>query len=209
MEMAAVGITIAACFGLAWLTRRWPNKRVALVGIAVLLLLAEAWPTPWPHSPLPAVPEFYKQLAHDPGEYGVLDLPGGADDLDAVYQTYQITHHKAIAWGYLAHSYAVNPLQTIRDFKRFGPGAPDVLLNGEPSDLYANAQDDLARAGYRYVVWHKTLFRQLRKTTETESETLIHLIFGSHATPMIDDGRSPCTGYRLRHGPPISRRRWH
>ncbi len=200
MEIGAVGLGIASCFGLDWLHRRVPRRRTAIMAAAMVLLLVQSWPTPWKHRPLPTVPAFYHELAHDPEMYGVLDLPGGASDLDSVYQMYQITHQKAIPWGYLAHAYADNPVRTLAEYRHFGATAPDLTVNGQPNALYASANDDLVTAGYRYVVWHKNLFRQLRNTADPDAETLLHLIVGTAVRPTIDTDETAV--YALSRTPP-------
>lgn len=188
MEVGYVGIAITAGFGLTALIRRWPQHWKVLLGGATLLLLLECWPMPWPHAPLPQVPQFYQQIQGEHADYGVLDLPYGTPTLDVVYQIYQMTHHKGIAWGYLSHAYTIHPIPTLQRLLRDGLSPSDILLNGAPANPYANAQDDLARVGYRYIVWHKTLIHDLGIGLPDQSAAVISALLGQGVKPLMDDG---------------------
>src|SRR5262249_52882383 len=138
-----VGFAVAASFGLAWLTARLPRRRHLIVGLAALLVLIEYWPRPFPQETIPPTPAFYEQIASDPEEYGVFDLPfkpgqGYTYGLSyiqnsSLYQVFQIDHHKGIAGGYLSRTYVKHPLfpDVMSNF------SPNVLRDGYPA-VYAN-----------------------------------------------------------------------
>jgi hypothetical protein len=148
MMMGSVGFAMAAGFGFMALVRRGttrPACRLAAVAVALVAFI-ECWPAPWPQHALPPVPKFYQLIASDAQEYGVLDLPAGwpgRNYHNSAYQYYQLTHHKGIAWSYLSRGYVRYPL----------PGF-EPLWNPRSYD-YAGTRDELARFGYRFVVWHK------------------------------------------------------
>lgn len=159
MQMGYVGLGIAACFGLAWLTQRYPRYATPLAAAAVLLLLLESWPQPWPRMTLRPTPAFYQQIAADEETYGVLDIPFAAteDEAAIVYgthaQMYQMTHKKGIALGYISRTYDLHPVLPCLIPELLVTA--DVTANGEPARCYENALYDLARNNYRYVVRHK------------------------------------------------------
>ncbi|MGD8397816.1 MAG: hypothetical protein PVG11_03085 [Anaerolineae bacterium] len=170
MLLGFVALAITAGFGLDWLRRRLPQQlRGLLVGAAVVLVLFESWPLPAAYETLPPVPPFYEQIAGDNEVYGVLDLPfrpmqkigffGSYVMYSSYYMSYQMTHGKGIAAGYLSRYYVHHPLfgHFLSNSISYAPLQSDVLVNGKPANRYANAAYELARHGYRYVVWHKQL----------------------------------------------------
>ena len=107
---------VAAAFGVAALTR-WAARRsiaarsapstlhpspstlaLAIPLLASALILFEFLPTPYPISP-PDTPAWYKQLAADPSNEAVLNLPANYER--PWYLLYQITHGKPLATGYV------------------------------------------------------------------------------------------------------------
>jgi hypothetical protein len=163
MMMASVGFALAAGVGLRTLGERYPrHRRLLLCGAAAIVLL-ECWPRPWRQMALPRVPEFYRQLAHEPGRFGVLDLPdgwGGATGRASAYLYYQLVHRQPIAWAYLSRSYLRFPIDGL-----------DGLWSGDAAVAAATRQR-LRTLGYRYIVWHKhaeELFAQRTITASGES----------------------------------------
>jgi hypothetical protein len=159
MMLGFVAFGITASYGLAWLTRRFPAWRGPLVAGALLLVLAESWPQTWPQEMLRPVPEFYQQIASDREMYGVFDLPMklrsslSGVGLSSFYQVYQMTHGKGIASGFVSATYVQHPLFPC--LFAADPTPPDILVNGQKVSCHVNAQYELARYGYRYVVQHQ------------------------------------------------------
>jgi hypothetical protein len=104
---------IAAAFGVAaltlWAARRLPQPaggsrpldRVAMAAIPLLaaaLILSEFLPAPYPTSP-PDTPAWYAELAQDPADLAVLNLPANYER--PWYLLYQIEHGKPLATGYV------------------------------------------------------------------------------------------------------------
>ncbi len=208
MMAGYVALATLGGLGLGALLRRFPRFRLPLLGglgAAHLLLI---WPLPWPHQPLLPIPAFYEQIATDPERYGVFDLPyqgmpearltgWGAINFAARYQIFQMTHQKGIAGGYLSRSYDQHPL-----FPQLMSGAdpqpPDLWVDGAPANGLANAEADLARYGYRYVVVHHSeameseqldpAFVTLDKAYMAEqSAAFVRAVFGSRQPIMSDE----------------------
>ncbi|MCI0395435.1 MAG: hypothetical protein L0332_05460 [Chloroflexi bacterium] len=194
MQIGFVGLGMTAAFGLAWLAQRFPRYALAVVAAAILFLLLESWPQPWPHLGLRTVPAFYEQIAQDEEHYGVLDLPlapsptTAAIVYDTHYQMYQMTHHKGIAMGYLSRTYYTHPV-----FPCLIPElatTPDVTVNGRPVPCYRNGLYDLSRLNYRYVVWHKAQpwYEDYRPGSwgEQAAAEYIEVLFAGQA-PSVED----------------------
>ncbi len=161
MMLGSVVLAVLAGYGLAWLMMRWPRGQVATVAVAAVLTLMPAWPQPWPQEALRPPPTFYQQIAADPAQYGVLDLPLRPRDKNrehqiqftARYQLDQMTHGKGIASGYLSFVYQQHPLFPCWFADDQTP--PDVTVDSKKVSCFTNGQYELARTGYRYVVLHK------------------------------------------------------
>lgn len=159
MQIGFVGLGITACFGLAWLTSRYRRWAGVITAAAILLLLLENWPQPWPHLRLRPTPAFYHQIAQDGEAYGVLDIPfkPREDDAAIMYNThsqmYQMVHKKGIAMGYISRVYYLHPVFPclLPDLET----TPDIQVNDKPVQCYENTLYDLAHFNYRYVVRHK------------------------------------------------------
>ncbi len=169
MLIGFVGMSMSVAYGLAWLQRHIPARLVALLPLVVTgLILLENWPQPFPQQSLRPVPAFYQQIANDPEQYGVFDLPVRPTQKiefgswfiynSSNYQLYQMTHGKGIASGYVSRFYDVHPLfaQFISEnFTSDSPLQQDVLINGQPANRFANARYELVRNHFRYLVLHK------------------------------------------------------
>ena len=188
-----VGLAISAGFGLAWLLQRFPKGRRAILWIAPVLVLLEGWPKPWPQEILPPVPSFYRQIARDGELYGVFDLPlkptaGGAQDgsflaASSSYQVYQMVHGKGIFGGYVSRRTSFqHPF--LAHLEGCDAGVPDISWNGEPVRTCKMIKAELARHGYRYVVWHKTLFAGT--PGQDTARRFIEAMFGNQL-PLVDD----------------------
>jgi hypothetical protein len=157
-------------------------------------VLLEAWPTPFPQETLAPVPQFYQQIARDPEQYGVFDLPLKSSGslswnwttayFSSYYQIFQITHHKGIAAGYISRTYGEHPVfADIMD-----DAVQQLRINGQPA-AYVDFQQILARNNYRYAVLHKNLFSDPAQSDPkklAESQALLDAAFGGQA-PIVDD----------------------
>ncbi len=110
---------------------------------------------------------------------------GGCNFPSAYYEFYQMTHGKGIFLGYISRSYVVYPPRAeLVSYCR--PGEDDVMVNGRPSRPCVLAQAQLAQMGFRYVVWHKTLYSG--SPGQDTAAAFIHEVFGKQP-PLVDDDR--------------------
>jgi hypothetical protein len=203
MLVGSIGLGIAASFGLTWLRCKLPPGLRGPVTVAVIaIVLAEIWPKPWPQERMRPVPEFYRQIAHDQDRYGIFDLPIRPFQemtfsswyvyYSSYYQMYQLTHGKGIASGYIARPYTVHPVfgHLISESTSDAVVRDDMRVNGQPVNRYANAEYELARNGYRYVVYHKPQdwYPEYKPGSwgERISQQFIREVFGQR-TPVVDD----------------------
>jgi hypothetical protein len=146
--LAALGVT-------SLLSRRPVRRRTALlVAVAGALILIEYASIPY-RTTEPATPAWYRELAEEPGQFGILDLPmhPRQQGRDKWYMLYQITHGKALVEGHVSRipqeAYAFldsTPfLKLLREENVMDPGLIDVTHQLQP----------LAEAGVRYVILHK------------------------------------------------------
>jgi hypothetical protein len=193
MQVAFVAIAAAAAVGLDAL-RRDGRRSSAVTAIALLALLVEVWPRPWPTVMLPRVPALYAALAHEDESYGVLDLPirplpeSSPIDYSARYQVLQMTHGKGIAGGYISRTYGRHPVSPCI----FEPSRvlPDIRVDGAPSPCEPAAIYQLASRGYRYVVWHlPTGTRDDRPDSwaRQDSEAFVAAAFAGRAADVSDE----------------------
>lgn len=194
MLIGAVGLALCAAFGAAWLAARWPRWSTLILLTLTGLTLLEAWPRPWPTQTLPAAPAFYQELAKDSEMYGVFDLPltnvpvqTTVPSYSSRYQAYQMTHGKGLAGGYLSRVYARHP---VFPCLMMDPPPENLRINGDTYDCRVDAQQALADAGFRYVVWHKAQPDDRRNPPggygEAMSKAFIKAAFGD-TPPIIDD----------------------
>ena len=166
MIVLAMGAMITLLLARKVAPRHRPAASCALslvIGLDLLLLFGT--PAPLPAAPF-KVPAFYTDLAAEPGDFGVVDIPPSSSDyILGRYLLYQLVHGKRLPYNL--------------DFWRFGPSAPlSVLAFLEGVDLILQepnlprSWDKEARAfrckvncdgpaamaamGYRYMVLHHT-----------------------------------------------------
>ncbi len=137
--MVQLALSVAAGVGLAALvTRLFPNQSThhaphnttarpyLLTGLVSLLVLAEFWVAPFPISP-PDTPEFYDQLAGDPGPSAVLNLPMNYDRPG--YLLYQTVHGKPLTVAYISRDdprTLTERSPVLQHFRHLGPDILDV-----------------------------------------------------------------------------------
>jgi hypothetical protein len=145
--LAAHGATQA--LALACRRGRWTAVFLScLLGTAILF---EYWSAPIPLEQ-PQVSPFYVQLAAEPGDFAVLNLPIDPHK-SKLYMFVQVTHHHPILQGHASRSpqgtYAYldgHPwLRVLRQYSEMDPGLADVSRQ-----LASLAADDV-----RYIILHK------------------------------------------------------
>ena len=156
--ISMLALAILAAIGVDWLTRtprlirlpRW--GRVGLPMLLSALVLFEFWPKPFPidsTANAADVSPFYRQLAADPSDYAILEVP----NLKANSMFYQMIHQKRIFGGRIARE----KLHDWRHDRFFG-----ALIDSTPpvKDIGADESPNAARAALacqnvRYVVFYK------------------------------------------------------
>jgi hypothetical protein len=194
-----VGLAVAGAYGLTWLVGRFPRHRWWVLPLATVLILLQAWPRPWQQELLPPAPAFYGQIAGDAEVYGVLDLPFkptagiGNDeefvDTSSVYQVYQMTHQKGIAAGCASRTYRRHPFLANLQGCAI---CPEIGVNSRVLAKCGDIPTILAGLGYRYVVWHRTLFPG--SPGQMTAEWFVETVF-SGQVPVVED--EWVTVYRL------------
>lgn len=134
-------------------TLRRVRLRPVLVGLVIaILILIEYRRAPFP-SVLPVTPVWFSQLAQEPGQFAILDLPMDLRNANKWYMFYQITHGKPLVEGRISRL----PREAFA-FMNSSPFLEDLRRSNEmdPSLLDTSRQlDYLSDAGVRYLVMHK------------------------------------------------------
>jgi hypothetical protein len=128
------------------------RKSAVLAGVVAALILVEYCPIPYPTVPV-VTPAWYGQLAQEPGQFAILDLPMQLQLFDKRYMFYQITHGKPLVEGRVARlpreafDFIDNSslLQGLRQANAMDADLMDV----------SHQLRFLAEADVRYIVFHK------------------------------------------------------
>jgi hypothetical protein len=141
-----------ASWGVTALSPRRPKWRPTLLAGALgLLILREYALLPYPTA-RPAMPAWYSQLAHEPGDFAVLDLPMDARSFDKHYGFYQTIHAKPLVEGHISRP-PQEAFAFIKGNALVSAFAQEKRLRAQPK-MTVNLET-LAEAGIRYVVVHK------------------------------------------------------
>jgi hypothetical protein len=141
-----------AAWGIAALSPRRSRWRLTLLAAALgLLILREYALLPYP-TVRPAVPVWYNQLAKEPGDFAVLDLPMDTRSFDKHYGFYQTVHAKPLVEGHVSRP-PQKAFAFIEGNALISAFAQEERLQSRP-ELTINLET-LAGADIRYVVVHK------------------------------------------------------
>jgi hypothetical protein len=159
--VAQLALAMLAAAGLHAIRRRLAARRqppAALAATVALLGLVtfEAFWFPYRMFALPKPSPFYQQLAADPGQYAVLNVPFlGHPDREAWAQT---AHHKPQIGGYVTRPavdylpyWLLPPFQELQLY--FPPFEPDITS----FDLARDSLPMLRSFGIRYLLVHSDL----------------------------------------------------
>jgi hypothetical protein len=139
-------------WGVAALPPKRSSLRLSLLASALgLLILREYALIPYP-TVQPAVPAWYDQLAQEPGDFAVLDLPMDTRSFDKNYAFYQTIHGKPLVEGHVSRP-PQEAFAFIKGNALVSAFAQREQLRVQP-ELTVNLET-LAEAGVRYVVVHK------------------------------------------------------
>ena len=138
--MVELSLAVAAGLGFHWLLQGRGRSQALLLGVAgVALLLAEFWVAPFPVSP-PDTPDFYRQLAQEPGAQAVLNLPMNFDRPG--YLLYQTVHRKPLTVAYISRDDPRTLTQRAPVLQHFRHLGPDILAD-DPADVGRTVLADL------------------------------------------------------------------
>ncbi|MEI6043808.1 MAG: hypothetical protein WCS37_05395 [Chloroflexota bacterium] len=163
--MAILALSLLASWGMGQLSTwlRVGVKFRIINGLALLVLVFELWPAPYPLA-FYSVPQFYRGLAADQERYAILDLPmnvGGEYQYLTDYLKAQMEHHKPLLGGYISRNPVYPPFYGVPVFWEFSQfqskPRPDILP--PPTD----EQAVLRYFGVRHVIVHKDLVRGNRQ----------------------------------------------
>ncbi|CAG0930996.1 hypothetical protein TFLX_01951 [Thermoflexales bacterium] len=154
----ALPIAMLATFGVMALIQRRQTGRFAGVlalGLGALILI-EYRVAPFPTTQVDT-PAWFSQLAQEPGDFAILDLPMNLGSTNKWYMYYQIVHGKALVEGRVSRlpreAFAFmerSPLlQSLRRGNRMDPAVVGVSYQLQR----------LADADVRYLVMHKKFAR--------------------------------------------------
>ncbi|MEE9580052.1 MAG: hypothetical protein V3V74_01895, partial [Nitrosomonadaceae bacterium] len=151
-------IAILSAFGFDRLLRALEGHRIVKLALMFALpglLLIEYWSGDFPGYPSNVSP-FYEQLAHEPGNYAIIQLPMGRGESKR-YLFMQTYHQKPIVEGLSART-PIEAYQYIQSNPLlagwFNDEQMDCSLRN--NDRYISALDELIGDGFRYVVVHHT-----------------------------------------------------
>ena len=179
----SLAISLLAAHGLRHMTRHVgkTRKTILVVSLSCLALvefhLGSPATLPVPTSDA-VIPQAYKDMAQDPEEGAVLDLPLTVPNLErAVYVWYQTVHGRPVPWGLNDPM----PEQLLRN--RFT--ATLIRMEAQRSQSHSPALPELdlvvgsrglAQQGYRYIVLHERLYPPFKRR---QVEALLTGLFGA------------------------------
>jgi len=146
-------LAVLAGYGMSWLLSRLRRPVVLTVGLSALLLVEYL---PWPYPTVqPSVPPFYHQLAQEPDEFAVLDLPLGTRTVAKPYMYYATVHGKPLVEGHVsrlppsAHNFidSIPLLRGLHQSHEMDAGLCDI----------SRQLTMLADADIRYLILHPQL----------------------------------------------------
>ncbi len=142
--MVMLSLSVLAAWGLwAWMRISHRPQRLALVVLG--LTLFEFLPVPYPIS-RPDTPAWYRQLAQEPGDFAVLNLPMNWDRPG--YLLYQTVHGKRLTVGYISRDDPRTLAERIPVLQQLRHLGPDVIAQ----DLGRVGRSVLSYLNVRYVV---------------------------------------------------------
>ncbi len=100
--MCIISFAILFSFGIKWIRERY-KKGGVFISLFSITLIFEILPSPFRRFSPPPVPEFYKTLDREEGDFSILELP--FDPYNRLVLYYGMYHHKKIIGGSGDHSF--------------------------------------------------------------------------------------------------------
>jgi hypothetical protein len=187
--MVQISIAVLAAIGLwHWLDKlawRRPGALYIVSTLVVAALLFEYWVAPYPLSP-PDTPPFYSELAADPDERAVLNLPMNYDRPG--YLLYQTVHGKPLTVAYISRDDPRTLTERTPVLQHFRHLGPDIIAV-DPAAVASTVFSDLEIGT---VVLDR--YKMPGGDERTYTEELGAAIFAGQ-TPIFEDER--ITVYRV------------
>jgi hypothetical protein len=153
---------------------------------AIALIAIELFPFPYPQLTAD-VPRWYYQLAQEPGDFSILELPPQSDFWHGAYRMYfQTVHGKEIFGGYLSREY-------LHPFLDSTPGYQELSYVDGSSDMFAGDRNvwlsALQKYNTRYIVLYKNRLPHRVDPPVDVSASLnaIRMVLGPDAKPVYED----------------------
>jgi hypothetical protein len=153
----ALPLGLLAAFGVETILARvrsaqWKWAVTSLLGI---IILAEYMPVPFPQSD-PSVPQWLVELAQEPDQFAIVELPNDLYDANKKYMYYQVTHGKPLVNGKIARvpSEALAFWNEVPLLKILEQDSKENLEVIELPDVTHQLQL-LAKANVRYLILDK------------------------------------------------------
>ncbi len=156
-------VAMMVAFGVEAITHQRARKLVIpLTLIVSALILREYSLVPY-HTEHPDTPDWYHQLAQEPGQFAVLDLPIGLQTFNKQYMFYQITHRKPLVEGKIAR-----PPHEVFAFVESNPLLSHLHQHNIMNPKLVNVSHQLRTlrdANIRYIILHKGFATREQMTT--------------------------------------------
>ncbi len=136
--MVTLSLGLMAAMGVKPISRR-------LYPVFILFILLEYWPAPYPFSP-PDTPTFYRELAREPGDFAIINLPMNWDR--PRYLLYQTVHGKRLVSGYISREDPRTLVERMPVLQHFRHLREDIIR----VDLARITPSVMAYLGVRYAV---------------------------------------------------------
>jgi hypothetical protein len=140
---------------------RWKLPSWAFSAILTLLIFAENWPGPFPHSPA-RPPEALRRMAEIVPCGAVLHLPFGGPREEGFYMFLQTLHEIPICNGYTAFRTGPNQLSSYPALSALGRGLP---IPGSADALGKES----ARLDLKWIVIHPDFYRETSQARWVET----------------------------------------
>jgi len=191
MILVVLSVSILSGYGFKALVGRFRRRNFAAAFVSALILF-EFLAVPVYMSDI-GVPEVYQNLSLDDGDYAILEVPvpplyipyGSATFIWGIneFEYYQTVHNKRVIGGYCDRipSTAMDVLRKDPLFTVFNTPPFNATLSSDEALITLKKYD------IRYVLVHRTLFRNQVYTNETYLQKINDLMLNI-SKPVYDDG---------------------
>jgi len=179
--MVMLSLAVLVGLGVEWLGRwsaRWSSGWM-VAGVAGALICFEFLAVPYPMTEV-EVPSFYRQVAQEPGDFVLMELPMNWDR--PIHQFNQVYHGKKVIAAYFGKPNPLSVVEKTPVLQHFRHLGPDIIAQ----DISEIGTSVLASFNVRYVILDSYQMPGGREREVTLR--LTEKIFGDTA-PFYRDGR--------------------